>query len=62
MQFFYIFFQEDNGIYQKALNSIKSLIKPLVTGLDFDEDENLIVKKEDLSVKQEKTDNLVNGT
>ncbi|XP_047502401.1 cell division cycle and apoptosis regulator protein 1-like [Penaeus chinensis] len=46
---------EDNNVYQKALNQIKCVIKPLVAGVDLDEEDVTMkdITRDELKLKQE---------
>lgn len=51
--------QEDNNVYQKALNQIKCVIKPLVAGVDLDEEDVIMkdITRDELKLKQEPIEN-----
>lgn len=51
--------QEDNNVYQKALNQIKCVIKPLVAGVDLDEEDVSMkdITREEIKLKQEPIEN-----
>ncbi|ROT79733.1 putative cell division cycle and apoptosis regulator protein 1-like isoform X2 [Penaeus vannamei] len=50
---------EDNNVYQKALNQIKCVIKPLVAGVDLDEEDVTMkdITRDELKLKQEPIEN-----
>ncbi|XP_042867874.1 cell division cycle and apoptosis regulator protein 1-like isoform X1 [Penaeus japonicus] len=50
---------EDNNVYQKALNQIKCVIKPLVAGVDLDEEDVSMkdITREEIKLKQEPIEN-----
>lgn len=50
--------QEDNNVYQRALNQIKLVIRPLVAGLDLDDDD---LGLRDIKDSKPKSETLENG-
>ena len=49
--------QEDNNVYQRALNQIKLVIRPLVAGVDLEEDDLTLRDGKETRIKMEHMEN-----